>query len=39
MPRCVSLAPYNVFLPLDGVIGKKGIEVIGSNKKEKFDVP
>jgi|SRR6185436_15589576 len=37
---CLPAAvPYNVFLPLDGVIGTKGIEVVGSNKQEKIKVP
>src|SRR5690349_14185152 len=34
-----ALAPYHVSLPLDGVIGTQGIEVIGANRSEKFDVP
>lgn len=34
-----ATAPYSVALPLDGITGKKGIEVIGSNKKEKLRVP
>ncbi|HSF39102.1 MAG TPA: hypothetical protein VLT87_04865 [Thermoanaerobaculia bacterium] len=33
------LAPYHVSLPLDGVIGTQGIEVIGANRSERFDVP
>lgn len=34
-----ATAPYDVALPLDGILGKKGIEVIGSNKQEEIDVP
>jgi hypothetical protein len=34
-----ATAPYSVSLPLDGVLGTKGIEVIGSNKAEEIDVP
>ena len=34
-----ALAPYHVSLPLDGVIGTQGIEVIGANRSEPFDVP
>jgi hypothetical protein len=34
-----ATAPYHVALPLDGIIGTKGIEVIGSNRRQKFDVP
>ena len=33
-----ATAPYTVSLPLDGIIGKKGIEVIGARKKKKIDV-
>lgn len=33
------LAPYHVSLPLDGVIGTRGIEVIGATRSEQFDVP
>jgi hypothetical protein len=32
-------SPYAVSLPLDGILGKKGIEVIGANKKLKIKVP
>jgi hypothetical protein len=32
-------APYTVSIPLDGITGTKGIEVIGANKKQKIDVP
>lgn len=34
-----ATAPYSVSLPLDGIIGTKGIEVIGATKKKKIDVP
>lgn len=34
-----AVVPYTAELPLDGVIGKKGIEVIGANKQEEIDVP
>ena len=34
-----TTAPYTVALPLDGIIGTKGIEVIGAKKKQKIDVP
>lgn len=33
------MTPYFVTIPLSGIIGKKGIEVIGSNKKLKIKVP
>lgn len=31
-----ALQPYTVFIPLTGIAGKKGIEVIGSSKSEKI---
>jgi hypothetical protein len=34
-----ATAPYTVSLPLDGILGTKGIEVIGASKKKKFLVP
>lgn len=34
-----ATAPYTVSIPLDGIIGTKGIEVIGANKKQKIAVP
>lgn len=34
-----ATAPYHVNIPLDGITGTNGIEVIGANKSEKFDVP
>lgn len=30
--------PYAVALPLEGTMGKKGIEVIGANKSQTFDI-
>jgi hypothetical protein len=33
------LAPYQVSMNLSGVLGTKGIEVIGSNKREKIEIP
>ena len=33
------VTPYFVTIPLQGNIGKKGIEVIGTNKKQKIKVP
>ncbi len=33
-----KLTPYVVTIPLDGIIGSKGIEVIGSNKTKKINV-
>ena len=32
-------APYHVFKSLEGVIGKRGIEVIGANKRKRIKVP
>jgi len=34
-----AMKPYVLTISLTGVTGSVGIEVIGSNKKEKFDVP
>lgn len=34
-----TTAPYTVSLPLDGIIGTKGIEVIGATKKQQLPVP
>ncbi|GGO66928.1 hypothetical protein [Nonomuraea cavernae] len=34
-----ALAPYTESLPLDSVLGTKGIEVIGAATRETFDVP
>jgi hypothetical protein len=33
-----ALKPYKVTIPLTGIIGSKGIEVIGSNKTEQIDL-
>lgn len=32
------ITPYFVAIPLSGITGKKGIEVIGANKKQKIKV-
>ena len=32
-------APYTVFIPLNGILGTKGIEVIGARKKQTIDIP
>jgi hypothetical protein len=32
-------APYTVSLPLDGILGTNGIEVIGATKRKKIVVP
>lgn len=34
-----ALKPYEVSISLDGILGKKGIEVIGATKKKKINVP
>jgi hypothetical protein len=34
-----TTAPYTVALPLDGIHGTKGVEVIGANRKQKINVP
>jgi hypothetical protein len=34
-----TTSPYTVFIPLDGITGTKGVEVIGANKKQKIKVP
>jgi hypothetical protein len=34
-----AVSPYTVSLPLNGIIGTKGIEVIGASKRKKIDVP
>ena len=33
------VAPYTVSLPLDGILGTKGIEVIGATRRKKIYVP
>jgi hypothetical protein len=32
-------APYSEPILLSGITGTKGVEVVGANKREKFDVP
>ena len=34
-----AIAPYTVSIPLNGILGKKGVEVIGANKRQKIYVP
>ena len=34
-----ATAPYHVSLPLAGILGTKGIEIIGATKREKRAVP
>jgi hypothetical protein len=34
-----TLTPYTVALPLDGIRGSCGIEVIGAHRKQQIDVP
>ena len=34
-----ATAPYTVSLPLDGITGYRGIEVIGARSRKKIDVP
>lgn len=33
------VAPYQVHISLDGILGKKGIEVIGATTRKKINVP
>jgi hypothetical protein len=33
-----AIAPYTVSIPLDGILGTKGIEVIGATKKQRINV-
>ncbi|MCA1748238.1 MAG: hypothetical protein ABR601_05185 [Parasphingopyxis sp.] len=33
-----SIKPFILVIPLEGVIGREGIEVIGANKSKKFEV-
>jgi len=35
----IAPAPYHVSLPLDGILGTYGIEVIGATTKKRIDVP
>lgn len=32
-------APYTVSIPLHGITGKKGIEVVGATRRKRHDVP
>jgi hypothetical protein len=32
-------APYTISIPLDGIRGKKGVEVIGATRRVVLDVP
>ena len=34
-----TIKPYCVSIPLTGITGSKGIEVLGSNRSQRFDVP
>jgi hypothetical protein len=34
-----ALKHYTESLPLDGILGTKGIEVIGANKRQRIDIP
>ncbi|MEU7857270.1 hypothetical protein [Nonomuraea sp. NPDC049141] len=34
-----ATAPYTVSLPLDGILGTRGIEVIGATNRKTFNVP
>lgn len=34
-----TIRPFSVIISLDGNVGSKGIEVIGANKTESFDLP
>ena len=33
-----QVVPYRVTIPLNGIIGSRGIEVIGSNKRQEIEV-
>ncbi len=33
-----AMKPYEITIPLTGIIGSKGIEVVGSNQSEKIEV-
>ena len=33
-----AMKPYVVTIPLSGITGSRGIELIGANRQEKFDV-
>ena len=32
-------APYRVSIPLDGISGTRGVEVVGATRRQRFDVP
>jgi hypothetical protein len=34
-----AFGPYEETLPLEGLLGSKGVEVIGANRSQKIDVP
>jgi hypothetical protein len=34
-----AMAPYTVSIPLHGITGKKGIEVVGATRRQRHDVP
>ena len=34
-----AIKPYQVTIPLAGITGSKGVEVVGGNRTEKIDVP
>jgi hypothetical protein len=34
-----AITPYTVSIPLDSITGSKGIEVMGQNKTQKFNIP
>jgi hypothetical protein len=39
-PFCLpQIKPFTEILPLNGILGTKGIEVIGATKKQKIEVP
>ncbi|MGZ9112552.1 MAG: hypothetical protein ACXW3X_16135 [Rhodoplanes sp.] len=33
-----ALAPYTVSIPLAGILGTRGIEVVGATRRERFDI-
>jgi hypothetical protein len=34
-----AIRPYSVTIPLTGIIGSIGVEVVGANRSEQFKVP
>lgn len=38
-PGLTAIAPYHVFIPLAGITGTKGVEVIGASSSKKLAVP